>query len=278
MNASPSASLARPVSLSLFDRKPFYTLATSVGFALIAGAGLLMAALGLLGGDVASAAPFALMLLVPGLLGLLFAWKVGRWGFIVASLLALALLALFAPFLPFVLAHPEGGADFIVVALFLAGSLLAVLGSVASVVQWRRRTAAAGATPRQRLALKAALGVTLAVVLASVALSALARTSLAADVRAGAVPVSIKHFAYSHDPLRVAAGDTVRLAVRNDDTALHTFTLAEAGLDVAIPPGAERLVEFQAPAAGTYTWYCVPHSAHTEDGRQGMVGTLIVTP
>lgn len=53
---------------------------------------------------------------------------------------------------------------------------------------------------------------------------------------------------------------------------LHTFTLVEAGIDVAIPAGAERLVEFEAPATGTYTWYCVRHSGMTEAGRQGRWG------
>ena len=278
MNASQSATLARPVSLSLFDRKPFYTLAAAVGFGLISGAGLLMLALGVLGGDLAGAAPFVLMLLAPGLLGLFFTWKVGRWGFIVAGLLALVLLGLFAPILPFMLAHPEGGTDFIVVTLFLAGALLGIAGSAVSVAQWRRRTAVPGASPRQRLGLTAAVGLTLAVVLASVVLSMLARTSLAAEVRASAKPVGMKNFAYTEAVLNVSAGETVRLAVRNDDTALHTFTLAEAGIDVAIPPGAERLIEFQAPAAGTYKWYCVPHSSETELGRDGMVGTLVVGP
>jgi plastocyanin len=276
VNATQAVPLVRPAATSLFDRKPFYRLMAAVGFVLISLAGLLMLAVGVMSGDLAGAAPIALIFLVPGPLGLFLAWKVGKWGLIPAVLLAVALLVMNAPFLPFALAHPEGGVEFIVVALFVAGAVLAIAGSGVSLAQWLRRSASAGATPGQRLALTGYLGLTAAVIVASIALTALARTSLAADVRAGTKPLTIKHFAYAESPLWVAPGDTVRLAVRNDDTALHTFTLEEAGIDVSIPPGAERLVEFTAPASGTYTWYCVPHSGPGEAGREGMVGTLIV--
>jgi plastocyanin len=278
MSTVQPVPLTRSAPISLFDRKPFYTLLAATGSVLVIGAGLLMLLMGLLAGSLAESGVFALIFLVPGLLGLFLSWKVGRWGFIVQTLLALALLLINAPFLPFTLAHPEGGPEFIMVIVFVVGSLVAIIGGAVSVAQWRRRSAVAGATPGQRFALKGILGVTLAIALASLALSTLARTSLAADVRGQATAVDIKNFAFSVSALPVKAGETVRLAVRNDDTTLHTFTLAEAGIDVAVPPGAERLVEFQAPAAGTYTWYCVPHSSQTETGREGMVGTLIVKP
>jgi plastocyanin len=90
--------------------------------------------------------------------------------------------------------------------------------------------------------------------------------------------VDIKGFQFPQGPVEVQAGQTVRLVVKNGDTSLHTFTLPEAGVDVTISTGAERLIEFQAPAAGTYTFYCVPHSGESEAGRQGMTGTLVVRP
>jgi heme/copper-type cytochrome/quinol oxidase subunit 2 len=278
VNTSQSATLVRPVSLSLFDRKPFYTLLAATGFLLLVGAGLIMLTMGLIGGDLAETGVFALIFLVPGLLGVLLAWKVGRWGLIVPGLLALAMLVMFAPFLGFSLAHPEGGLEFIMVVLFVAGALLGVIGSGVSVFQWLRRATQAGATPAQRLAFKVILGLVLALALVSLTLTALARTSLAADVRASATPITIRHGAYPLSPLQVPAEGSVRLAVRNDDAVLHTFTLPEAGVDVSIPPGAERLIEFEAPAAGRYTWFCVPHSADSGTGREGMVGTLVVGP
>jgi plastocyanin len=278
MSTAQPATLTPDAPLSFFDRKPFYTLLAATGFALLTSAGLVMLLMGALTGGLAEGGVFSLAFLIPGLLGLFLSWKVGRGGFILPVLLVLALLVLFTPFLAFTLMHPEAGPDFIIVALFLAGALLAVIGGGLSIVQWRRRSAKPGATPGQRLAFKVILGATLALVLASLTLSLMARTSLAADVRAGATGLVIKDFSFSLKMLPVQTGDTVRLAVRNDDTTLHTFTLVEAGINVAIPPGAERLVEFQAPAAGTYTWYCVPHSSATATGREGMVGTLIVKP
>jgi plastocyanin len=275
---STSASLARPAPVSLFDRKPFYTLLATTGFALLIIAGLVVALIGVLSGDLAETAMFVGFLLVPGLLGVVLSWKVGRWGFILPELLALALMVLFVPFLPFTLAHPEGGLEFIMAAVFVAGALLAVVGGGVSIVQWLRRTATTGATPAQRMALQVVLSALVVVVVASLTLTALARTTLAADVKAGATPVAIKNFDFAVHTLTAKPGDTVRLAVRNDDSALHTFTLPEAGVNVTIPAGAERLIEFQAPAAGTYTWYCVPHSNQGAAGREGMVGKLTVAP
>lgn len=270
--------LPAPASRSLFDRKPFYTVVAAAGYALIGLAGLIVVFLGLTTGSLAELGLFAVFMLVPSLLGLFLALKVGRWGFILPLLLVLALLALLGPMLPFMLAHPEAGLEFILVAVFTAGALLAIVGSVASLGQWLRRTARPGATRGQRLTLNGLLALTLILVLASLLITTLARTTLAEAERAGATPIAIKDFAFGHAPLTVQAGQTVRLAVRNDDSALHTFTLAEAGLDVSIPAGAERLIEFTAPAAGAYTFYCIPHSSATPSGREGMVGTLLVQP
>jgi plastocyanin len=270
-------TLPAAASRSLFDRKPFYTLVAAAGYVLIGLAGLTIVLLGLLAGDLSELGMFAVMMLVPSLLGAFLALKVGRWGFILPLLLVLGLLVMVGPFMPIALRYPQGGLEFILAALFVAGALLAVVGSVVSLIQWLRRAARPGATRGQRLALQAILALTALVVLASLLLTALARTTLSAEARAGAAPVAIKDFAFG-EPLAVEAGQTVRLAVRNDDGALHTFTFDEAGIDVVIPAGAERLIEFTAPAAGTYTFYCLPHSSLTANGREGMVGTLTVAP
>jgi plastocyanin len=105
-----------------------------------------------------------------------------------------------------------------------------------------------------------------------------ARTTLTPAERGDAVSMTMRDSAYALPELQAQAGATVRLAISNQDAGAHTFTLPEAGVDVFIPPGAERLVEFQAPAAGTYTWYCIPHVTQTETGPEGMTGTLRVGP
>jgi plastocyanin len=99
---------------------------------------------------------------------------------------------------------------------------------------------------------------------------------LSAEAKANALSVEIKSFDFNPNRIQARAGTTVRLVVKNNDPTLHTFTLPQAGVDVSVPPGSERLVEFQAPAPGEYRWYCVPHSEPGPNGRTGMVGILNV--
>ncbi len=279
MATTTSPLAAAPAApASLFNRKPFSTLLAVTGFALLTLAGFVILIMGLQAGDLAETGPFVLFFLVPGVLGIVLPWRFARWGAILPIGLALALCAMILPFLWFALLHPEGGLEFVLAVLFFAGAALGIIGGVVSTIRGFRRTARPGAGAWQRRAYGGGLGLLVGLIAASFIITALARTSLAADVRAGAREMQVKDFNFTTRLLRVAAGETVRLAVRNDDTALHTFTLPEAGVDIVIPAGAERLVEFTAPAAGTYTWYCVPHTTITDAGPEGMVGTLTVTP
>jgi plastocyanin len=273
-----ATALPQPVAVSLFDRKPFYTLLTVAGFALLILAGLMQLVTGLLAGTLAESAIFAAFLVVPGLLGVILPWRFARWGFVLPVLLALALLALLAPTLPLNLAHPEAGVDFAGVLLVAVGAAMGAIGGVVSIIQSLRKSARAGATPAQRRALQIILGVTAAVLVVSAVLSVLAHTTLAPEVRAGATAVQMHNFQFTNQQVNVQAGQTVRLAVKNDDTTLHTFTLPEAGISVVVPAGTERLIEFKAPVAGTYTWFCIPHSMASATGRTGMIGHLIVAP
>jgi plastocyanin len=88
--------------------------------------------------------------------------------------------------------------------------------------------------------------------------------------------MQIKSFAFSPQTWQAKAGEQIRIIAKNDDTTLHTFTFPAGGVDVAIPPGSERLIEFRAPAADIYQWYCIPHSSDNGGTHTGMVGTLIV--
>ncbi len=268
----------RPAALSLFDRKSFYTLLTATGAGLIALAGAILVLMGALHGDLVEQGVFGLILIVPGLLASFLVWRFGRWAFIVALLACGGLLAMFAPFLPFSLSHPESGSEFVLIEVFTAGALLAVIGAVAGLIQWRRKSARPGATAAQRTAYVALLSLVAALAVLSMVLAVLATTSVPAEAKAGATPLAAHDFSFGPDRVEVAAGQTVRLVVKNTDPSLHTFTLPEAGIDIAIPAGAERLIEFTAPAAGSYTWYCIPHSQAGATGRQGMVGTLVVEP
>jgi plastocyanin len=273
-----ATALPQRAAVSLFDRKPFYTLVGVTGFALLVLAGLMMLVAGLLDGTLGMSVIFVAFFGVPGLLGVLLPWRFARWGFVLPVLLALALLFLLAPGLPLTLAHPEAGTDFAMVVLVAVGAGMGAIGGVASIIQSWRKSARVGASPAQRRALQIILGLTALVLVVSAVLSVLAHTTLAPEVRAGATPVQMHEFQFTTQQVNAQAGQTVRLAVKNDDTTLHTFTLPEAGINIVVPAGTERLIEFQAPAAGTYTWFCIPHSSASASGRTGMTGKLIVAP
>jgi plastocyanin len=273
-----TAAFPQRVAVSFFDRKPFYTLLGVTGFSLLILAGLLQLVTGLIAGTMPESAIFAAILFLPGLLGVFLPWRFARWGFVLPVLLALVLLFLVTPALPLNLAHPEAGVDFAGVLLVAVGAAMGAIGGVASIIQSWRKSAHPGATPAQRRALQIILGLLAVVLVVSAVLSVLAHTTLAPEVRAGATAVQIHNFQFQTTQVDAQAGQTVRIAVKNDDTTLHTFTLPEAGINVVVPAGTERLIEFQAPVAGTYTWFCIPHSSASATGRTGMIGHLIVAP
>lgn len=256
--------------------RSFYTRVAALGFGLIALSGVVALIASVATGNTGGDAVFALVFLVVGLLVAGAAWTSRGWALILAAVLSLALLALVGPFALFILAHPESATEFVPVVLMLAGAVLGLVGSLIALVQSRRRLSRTRATGTERLALGTVLGVLALAVVLSLALTVTARTTVSAAARTGATSIQVKNFVFSPSTAQAHAGDPVRVVVRNDDTTLHTFTLAAAGVDVAIPPGSERLVEFKLPAAGVYQWYCVPHSAVDGGIRTGMTGTLVV--
>jgi plastocyanin len=92
----------------------------------------------------------------------------------------------------------------------------------------------------------------------------------ATDATSEVIPVTIKGFIYSPDPVTVPAGASI--AWTNQDNAPHTSTGigdAISALDSgAIVFGQTFTQQFNTP--GTYPYYCVYHP--------NMLGTVIVTP
>lgn len=265
-----------PVNVPTARRPSFYERVCALGFALIALGSLVALGWGLATGSAGDALAFALPVVVVGLLIAGAVWRWGRWALVVAAVLSLLLLALVVPFSLFSLGHPESGADFIPVVLASLGAGLGLVGSGVALVQWRRRTVRANPTRAERLLLSSLLGVVALTVLFSAVLTLTSRTALAAEAKAGAVSVHMKNFSFTPNTLEIQPGQTVRVVVSNEDATLHTFTMPGAGVDVSVPPGSEKIVEFQAPASGTYQWYCLPHSSPSGSTRTGMVGTLQV--
>lgn len=255
--------------------RPFYTRVSALGFGLIALTGLTAVVFGLVAGDM-SGLSFELPIIIIGLLIAGALLRFGVWAQIIAALLSFALLALLLPFSTFGLTHPESASDFIPLVLLVVGAAIGFIGSLVALIQRRRHTLRAAATPAESLVLRVILVALALVAIASLALTASARTTLSPETKAAALGVEIKGFEFNPNRLDVKTGDTVRVVVKNDDPTLHTFTLPEAGVNVSVPPGSEKIVEFTAPASGAFQWYCIPHSDVNGSTRTGMVGTLQV--
>lgn len=256
--------------------RSFYTRVTALGFGLITLSGIVAAITSIATGETGDGFVFSLVFIVVGLLVAGAVWSFGRWALVLAALLSLALLALVGPFALFALAHPESAIEFVPVLLMLVGALLGLVGAIVALVQSRRRTIRTDPTGTERLVLGTLLGAVALASLLSMVLTLTSRTTVSAQARVGATSVQLKHFAFGPQTMQAKAGDTVRLVIKNDDPNLHTFTLPAAGVDVAVPPGSEKIVEFKAPAAGTYQYYCIPHAFESGGTYDGMVGTLMV--
>jgi plastocyanin len=104
------------------------------------------------------------------------------------------------------------------------------------------------------------LGVVVLLTVLSAALTFAGRSSV--DAGEGDLAVSLSDFAFDEESYEVDGGTTV--VVRNDDPFLHTFTIDDLGVDEAISPGAEVLVEIPSEA-GDYVLYCKPHTSEPEE-------------
>ncbi len=267
-------STVNPMNASTTSVRSFYARISALGFGLIALTGVVVLVLGLAGGGAEEGLGFALVFIVVGLLVAGAVWRRGRWALVLAAVLSLALLGLVGPFSLFSLSHPESATDFIPVLLLLAGALLGLIGSIVAIVQGRRRTLRASANNSERLVLGTVLGAVAVAVLLSIVLTFTSRSGVSAEAKTGASSMQMKNYMFAPNIVQVKAGDTVRLVIKNDDSTLHTITLPLVGVDVSLPPGSEKVVEFEAPPPGVYLWYCIPHSNVNGSIRGGMVGTL----
>ncbi|MEX0790167.1 MAG: cupredoxin domain-containing protein, partial [Actinomycetota bacterium] len=106
-----------------------------------------------------------------------------------------------------------------------------------------------------------------AVVLAAIAGSLAARAAVASDTPAdGSLNVDIENFEFGPGTVTAQNGE-VSLYVTNNDSARHTFTADELGVDESIAPGQSKQITFDA-RSGTFSFYCKPHP--------GMEGELTV--
>jgi hypothetical protein len=72
------------------------------------------------------------------------------------------------------------------------------------------------------------------------------------------------------------SGSTIKLTITNRLREAHTFTIAEAGVDVALAPGETRDIDFAPPAPGTYLYH--DKTDAPVNRVLGLYGALVVVP
>lgn len=242
--------------------------------------GLAFAAIGplvVVAADPASA-PFVLPVVALPAIAAPLAWHFGTWAKALAAVIGAALIvSLVIGPSGAGLAHPTSVFDFVPSATFLVGGIAALGGAVAAIRH--RYTPSTTSTRGEHVAIVGALTLVLVTTAISTALTLTTRTTVAASVRAGAIEVVVDDAGYTDPRLSLPAGEPVRLLLRNEGRIVHTVTSDVLGIDQAITPGSEVLVEANVPAQPQAAqFWCVPHSAITDDGgRAGMVGDLVIS-
>ena len=162
--------------------------------------------------------------------------------------------------LPFVvedLSHPT---SFLVFSTTLAGLAAAIVGVVAMVGflrGWPSATAGrVGAVAGAIFVLGTALSVVASLFVSN------------EGAESGDLALEASNTKFKPATAQAKAG-RVAVAVANEDLARHTFTIETLGVDLQVPAGKSRRVEFDA-RPGTYTYTC------EVDGHEDMKGTLTV--
>jgi len=96
---------------------------------------------------------------------------------------------------------------------------------------------------------------------------------VAIPVEASEFYISGTEYGFNPSSITVKPGETVRISFQNDGDLPHNLTIGALGIGTrTIAPGVVDAIEFIAPVAGTYDFFCSV-SGHRESG---MTGTLIV--
>ena len=183
-------------------------------------------------------------------------WRFGTWAKAV-GILATLFVGMTVFWSVFGLAYPASVVDFLPGVMAPLGILLGIGGSITALVKRKRKVAVAGAG--ERTVIFVAAGLSALALLASATLHLAGGTSVDPAEASGATQVTMATFEFTGGPVRVEAGETTTILVRNDDPIVHTFTIDALGVDEVVLPGSEKLVRFTADE-GTYVLYCKPHS------------------
>jgi plastocyanin len=239
---------------------PFYARVAIISILILAAAflavGLLLAAQGSTA-SAAFVAPFVVVSLVLAEL----ARRFGRAMLLLLAVWAALNLLFHSPFLVPALGRFESFFDFGIVVPIVASLAVAIVAGRVSFVQQRKGTSRLESTGVER-------GALIAVVAGAANLVGI--ESVSDSDKAGAIPLQMKGTRFAPSDIRIPAGQSAKLVIKNNDFAAHTFTVETLGIDVDFIPGTEKIVELSAVSAGTYPFVC------TIDGHEDMVGFILV--
>ena len=251
-----------------------YTSIQLVGLLLIAAAPLVFLVAGLVTGQLGEETGFLVPMIALPAIAAALVWRFGTWAKVLGIVVTL-LIAFGFHWAIFGLAYPYSVAEFTSGIALPVGVLTALGGGIAGIAARRRGRVDAVAV--ERTITRIAIGLVAAALLVSSVLYLTQRGSVDAS-RAGA-PVEMSGFEFAEKAYSLPAGRTTSVEVRNEDPFVHTFTIPELGVDVAIPPRSSKLVEVTPKAAGIYTIYCKPHSdmSNEDPAKAGMATSLRAT-
>ncbi len=247
---------------------PAHTRTLVLGLSLISGSLLFTMIAGLATGVPFSDAAFLVPFVVLPALAAVLAWRFGTWARALGIVIALGVAAM-TFFFAFGLTYPASFVEFTAATAYVLGVVLTLYGGIASIV--RRNELHAEAARSEILLDRTALGLVVLALVVSLPLWLTGRETLAEGAGDGLTTVAAANFHY--DDVTVAAGDSI--VVRNEDPFFHTFTIDELGIDVELLPGSAVVVDLP-DAAGTYTYYCIPHSFEAGEAEDDMAATLTI--
>ncbi len=269
-----TATTSRPSTPASTIGLPIAGKVTIFGLGLFAVAMIVILIAAPLSGDYGfftTAFPAILLAVVVLLAGLV--WRFGTGALVLTAVLMLLYLAASLPFMIEGLRFPASFFDFVPSLLALTGNLIALGGAVVALVARRRRATRSTPTGVEQTA----AGVFIAALVTLAALSGVLtlanRDSVAAEAKAGALPVRMKATKFEPERLEARAGQPVRILVRNSDPGTHSFTIEALDADVTVHPGSERLVELADVPPGEYAYVCKLFGHESI-----MKGTLVVAP
>ena len=173
----------------------------------------------------------------------------GRAGTIMLAVVSILFLGLNAPFIVPAMSVPASTVDFVMTGLLVVLALSNLVSAIAA-----SRGSSTGA--RAALAGRA----TVALMLLVVAVAVIGRVTYDSPAaRSGDIEIAAQDYEFSTNVIEADGGE-VSVFIDNKDSALHTFTVGELDVDVAIPGGSTARVTFDA-TAGSYEFICIPHES-----------------